>query len=102
MDGLVKTTKKDITMDSEILPKGFDCYKRDVAHIAEVLGSKAIFKFTKDFKLYVYIEGVFIPGVSGFLFGAGTTFDDACCDFMRKVRGATIKNAINDREGNFI
>ena len=85
-----------------ILPKGFDCYKADVANIAEQLGTKAIFKFTKDRKLYVYVEGVFIPGDMSFLFGTGSTFDDACCDYMRKVRGVTIKNAINDREGNFI
>jgi len=85
-----------------ILPKGFDCYIRDVANIAHELGSKAIFAFTTDFSLYVYVEGVFIPGNQTFLFGTGTTVEDACNDYMRKVRGEKIKNAINNKEGSFI
>jgi len=85
-----------------ILPKGFDCYARDVANIAKTLESKSLFGFTPELKLYVYVEGVFIVGSSKFLAGVGSTFDDACNDYMRQVRGLKIKNAINDKEGSFI
>jgi hypothetical protein len=85
-----------------ILPKGFDCYVRDVARIANELGSKMIVNFTKDLKLYVYVEGVFIISNPTFLFGTGTTLEDACIDYMRKVRGLKVKNAANDRESSYI
>jgi hypothetical protein len=87
---------------TELLPKGFDCWARDVARIAKDMDSKAIFKFTQDLKLYVYVEHVVIPGSPQFLFGLGSTFDDACQDYMRKIRGVTIKHAISDKEGNYV
>ena len=90
-------------MDVELLPRGYDYnYMIDVYNVAQKLGSKAIFAFTKDRRPYVYIEGVVLTCKRTFLFGQGTTMDDACNDYMRKIRGLTVKNDINNKEGSFV
>ena len=85
-----------------ILPKSFATYCHDVVNVAKSLGTKSIFNYTTDGKLYVYCEGVILIGSTGFLYGTGTTLEDACCDYMRKIRGSKVRNDINNKEGSFI
>lgn len=85
------------------LPIGRPGYEYDVFGIGQFLKAKSLWGRTKEGKFYVCNEYVFIntkPHTA--LVGIGTTFDDACCDYMRQARGAELVHIINNLVGTFV
>jgi hypothetical protein len=85
------------------LPKGLPGYKYDVYKIAKYFNTDAVFGYTEDGKTFVLAKNVWgntKPHTS--VVGLGTTHEDACEDFMRKIRGMELLNIITDKTGSFV
>lgn len=90
----------------EFLPRGQEQgYEPDVFAIATYFKTKAIWGKTANPapKFYVYVEYVFgntMPHTP--IQGVGSTFNDACMDYMRQVRGMELLHIINNKVGTFV